>query len=96
MPYYEYVCARNHVTERRGGVDDVHAPCSVCDAPAQRRTFNLAYVVGTTTPIEQRQEVRDFQEASHEVDYHYSKAENEGMPVKRPNLWKQAKKKAGL
>ena len=37
--------------------------------------------------------VANFEEASAEVDYHYSKAENNGDPVKRPNLWKQGKKK---
>jgi hypothetical protein len=48
---------------------------------------------------ESRSDVRSFQEASMEVDHAYTKAENKGMPVKRPNLFKQAKaaaKKKGL
>lgn len=94
MPYYVYRCASGHETEKRGGLEETSAPCSICGKSAQRRGFNHVAIVGETVPREQRQDVRNFQEASAEVDYHYTKAETEGMPVKRPNLWKQAKKKA--
>lgn len=77
-------------------MDDSTSPCSRCNRVAERRGFNLVSIVGETAVKEQRQGVRDYIEASGEVDYHYTKAENEGMPVKRPNLWKQAKKKAGI
>jgi hypothetical protein len=58
--------------------------------------FNVGEYEGVK---ESRSDVRSFQEASMEVDHAYTKAENKGMPVKRPNLFKQAKaaaKKKGL
>ena len=94
--WYEYTCPEGHVTEKKGGVGDVHTSCSACNRMARRREFNLAALVGTTVPKIQRREVADFKEASEEVDYHYTKAEEKGMPVKRPDLWGQAKKKAGI
>jgi hypothetical protein len=39
-------------------------------------------------------EFADFKEASAEVDYHYTKAEDSGMPVKRPNLFQTGLAKA--
>jgi hypothetical protein len=91
---YVYVCEDGHETEKKAGLSDVQARCSVCGKSAPRRPFNLVSIVGETVPIEQRQEVRDFQEASQEIDYHYTKAENDGMPVKRPDLWGKAKREA--
>jgi len=93
--WYEYTCPRGHVTERRGGVADAALPCS-CGEMAQRRPFNHAAIVGATVAKDERRRTADFVEASAEVDYHYTKAENEGMSVKRPDLWGIAKKKAGI
>ena len=90
---YTYICPNGHEVDARGGVSDVSRSCR-CGAVSRRRAFNHVAIVGETVPIEQRQGVRDFMEATREVDYHYTKAESEGMPVKRPNLYKEAKKKA--
>lgn len=90
---YQYTCPSGHVSERRGGLDESSAPC-FCGLTAQRKGFNHVAVIGVSVVKEERQGVADYVEASHEVDYHYTKAENEGMPVKRPNLWKQAMKEA--
>ena len=93
MPLYEYVCDNAHVTERRGGFEEVSAPCA-CGLTSRRREFNLAAIVGATVMKEQKYRVSEFQEASAEIDYHYTKAENNGMPVKRPDLYGEAKKRA--
>lgn len=92
--WYVYTCPDGHVTERRGSVGDAHTPCSRCNRLAKRREFNLPVLVGATVAKEQTYRVSEFQEASAEVDYHYTKAENAGMPVKRPDLWGIAKKEA--
>lgn len=93
--YYEYVCKCGRVATKRGGPSDVTAPCS-CGETSRRREFNHVAIVGETVMKAQSYGTADFVEASAEVDYHYTKAENEGMPIKRPNLWKTAKKKAGI
>ena len=93
MPIYDLICESGHVTTKRGGYDLVSAPCA-CGATARRRPFNHVAIVGETVMKAQSYGVANFEEASAEVDYHYSKAENNGDPVKRPNLWKQGKKKA--
>jgi len=67
-------------------VGDVRASCSRCNRLAERRGFNFVSI-GTK---EKKYRVSEFVEASQEVDYAYTKAENEGMTVKRPNLYKQA------
>lgn len=91
---YEYTCPEGHVTEKRGGVADATSPCSACNRLARRREFNLPALVGATVMKEQKFRVSEFQEAAAEVDYHYTKAENKGMPVKRPDLWGAAKREA--
>ena len=94
MPFYSYRCPAGHVTEKKGRLDESSAPCPVCSKPARRREFNLVAIVGETVMKDQRYPVSRYVEASQEVDYHYTKAENDGMPVKRPNLWKIAKREA--
>lgn len=86
---YEYTCPLGHVTERKGGVGDTHAPCSACNRPARRREFNLAAVVGATVMKEQKYRVSEFMEASQEIAYHHAKTETTA-----PDLWGIAKKEA--
>ena len=90
--WYEYRCPDGHVTEKKGGVDDVHAPCSACNRQARRREFNLPVIVGEMR--EQKYRVSEFLEASQEVDYLFTRAENEGVAVKRPNLYKAGLREA--
>jgi len=92
MPLYQYVCPSGHTTERIRGLEESTAPC-LCGLTASRAEVNLFAVVGAEPVKETRSDVRSFQEASAEVDYHYTKAENKGMPVKRPNLWEKAKQR---
>lgn len=83
---YEYVCPGGHVTEKRGGLGDVRAPCSQCNRLSQRRGFNFVSI-GTK---EKKYRVSDFIEASSEIDHAYSTVEKtEGKSVKRPNLYKR-------
>lgn len=90
---YTYVCPQGHEVDARGGVADVSRPCE-CGKAARRREFYLPAIVGATVMKEQKYRVSEFQEAAMEVDYAYTKAESDGMPVKRPDLWGAAKKKA--
>lgn len=93
MPFYQYRCLAGHLTEKRGGLEEAETPCSVCAEPAKRRDFNLVVIVGALK--EQKYPVSRYREASEEVDYHYTKAENDyGGPIKRPNLWEAAKREA--
>ncbi len=94
MPLYQYTCLRGHITEKLGGLEETSALC-LCGDLAFRQAVNHFAIVGSEPIKETRSDVRSFQEASAEVDYHYTKAENDGMPVKRSNLWKQAKRKGG-
>ena len=91
---YTYVCPNGHEIDRRGGVADVTLPCA-CGCIGTRKPFNRIAIKGETV-AKAPYSVSEFVEASAEVDYHYTKAENDGMPVKRPDLWGQAKKKAGI
>lgn len=90
---YEYVCDEGHVTTKRGGPDDRSAPCA-CGLKGERRPFYLTAIVGETVMKEQKYRVSEFQEASAEVDYAYSQAEKDGVPVKRPDYYKIAKQRA--
>ena len=93
MPYYEYRCPAGHVFEKRGGYEDAVAACA-CGEAASRNPVNLTAIVGATVMKPTKYRVSEFQEASAEVDYAYTKAESEGQPVKRPDLWNAAKKEA--
>lgn len=90
---YSYTCPSGHVFERIGGLDASSAPCS-CGLTAGRAEVNHFAVVGASIANTERQRVADYVESSTEVDYHYTKAENNGVPVKRPNLYQAAMKQA--
>lgn len=94
MPLYDYVCPSGHATEKIGGLSEKVAPC-FCGLNAYRSEVNQ-FTFGEYEPVkETRSDVRSFQEASAEVDYHYTKAEmQEGQKVARPNLYRQAKRDA--
>ena len=88
---YEYRCPRGHVTTKRGGLDDASSPCG-CGLTVQRKPFNLASIRGDT--VAGTYSVSEFMEATQEVDYHYAKAQADGMPVRRPDPWAIAKREA--
>ena len=79
---------------RRGGLDESSVPCPACGDLARRRPFNLPALAGATVVKDQRYRVSEFQEASAEIDYAYTQAENGGMLVKRPDLFGAALRKA--
>ena len=95
MPLYRYVCPSGHTAERIRGFSERRTPCA-CGQMSVRSEVNHFAVVGSEPFKESRADVRCFQEASMEVDHAYTKAEDKGMPVKRPNLWKKAKKNAAV
>ncbi len=92
MAFYDYFCADRHrTTARRGyGVDSI--PCE-CGLTAQRTPFNTPYIHGTTTPTNQlsvdQLDPERFLDTAEEVDYAYTKADNEvGAKLKRPKGYK--------
>ena len=94
MPLYEYHCPDCGASfDYRARYEDETWPCA-CGAVATRNPVNLTAIVGATVMRPTKYRVSEFQEASAEVDYAYTKAESEGQPVKRPDLWKAAKKEA--
>ena len=91
MPLYEYVCSLGHTMERIGGLSDSTAPCSLCPEIAHRLEVNHVSI-GTK---EKKYRVSDFVEASSEIEHTFASAEQrEGVPVKRPNLYKAGLKEA--
>jgi len=97
MPNFLFRCPNGHESELLRHRDTVEVACA-CGAAARRAEVNHVAVTGfAETPRDQRnyrREFADFKEASAEVDYHYTKAEDSGMPVKRPNLFRAGLAKA--
>lgn len=94
MPWYEYRCAAGHAFDKRSSSYDEALTVCACGEPARRAEFYLPNIVGETVMKPTKYRVSEFQEAHAEVDYHYDRAEKEGMPVQRPNLWQAAKQEA--
>ena len=95
MAIYDFRCAQGHLTERRAGIDVTSLLCRCGDLALRQSVYRFS--VGEPEGFkESRADVRSFQEASMEVDHAYTKAEDKGMPVKRPNLWKKAKRNAAI
>jgi len=97
LPNFLFRCPKGHESELLRHRDTVEVACA-CGAAARRAEINRIAVVGfAETPRGEenyRREFADFREASAEVDYHYTKAEDSGMPVKRPNLFQMGLAKA--
>jgi hypothetical protein len=97
MPNFLFRCPHGHENELLRHRDTVEVACG-CGATARRAEVNRIAVTGfAETPRGQenyRREFADFKEASAEVDYAYTKAESDGMPVRRPNLYKAGLRKA--
>lgn len=106
MPVYDFTCkACGHTTEKRAGYDVTVVACPFCGELAQKESVYLNIPFTETgvkvgrlmeTPLDEvRVNVSRFQEASQEVDYAYSKAEEVVQkPIKRPNFWAEGKKRA--
>jgi len=109
MPLYDYECSNEHVTEDRQGYDVTVILCPSCGDSAFRHAVYLEQYMqaetgprggqrGAPTPRDQvdyRKDYQEFQEASQEVEHAYTKAEEEtGAPIKRPDLWQQAKERS--
>ena len=90
MPLYIFHCPE-HEIERLASRTTTAILCPHCGKTAVRQEVNHIGVTGfAAVPRDQksyRQSFKEFKEASAEVDYHYSKAEANGDPVKSPNLF---------
>lgn len=105
MPRYEYLCEDKHVTEKYGGYDDSIVICDTCGELAMRRPiYRDQYIHAETGPKggrknevphdekSYRHQFKEFQEASQEVDYAYSRVDDPA--VQAPNYYKEGLKKA--
>lgn len=104
MPLYDFECRVGHVTEVKAGYDVTHLPCPTCGREALRlAVYREQYISGETVPkgnATREGNIKDkhgrtrlsvFQEASQEIDYAHTKAENEaGRELPSPNLYKKA------
>ena len=97
MPNFLFRCPNGHESDLLRHRDTVEVPCA-CGATARRAEVNRIAVVGFAEiprgEENYRREFADFREASAEVDYHYTKAEDAGTPIKRPNLFQAGLAKA--
>lgn len=95
MPLYSFRCPAGHAFDKRVVSYDTTLETCACGAEARRAEVNLTSIVGETVMKPVKYRVSEFQEAHQEVDYAYSKVEQEtGEKVKRPDLWKAAKQEA--
>ena len=105
MPRYEYLCEDKHVTEKYGGYDDSIVICDTCGELAMRRPiYRDQYIHAETGPKggrkneapreekSYRKQFKEFQEASAEVDFSYSRTDD--PQVKAPNYYKEGLKQA--
>ncbi len=107
MPIYWYSCASGHTSEELRGYEETSIPCP-CGRTAHREAVYPVYAItetgGSSLPSRLRDRVMtrngkwrlgEFQEAQEEVHYAYDKVERqEGVKVKRPNLYKTARRQA--
>ena len=110
MPLYDYRCENGHVTERKADYALEYIDCPECDAAAGRvATYQNQYIRGETVAKGSSRATREgnikdkhgrtrvsvFQEASAEIDYAHTKAENEaGRELPSPKLYKKAMRRA--
>jgi len=107
-PRYDYCCECGKTTESVQGMEVVFIPCPKCGRPAKRSACYTPYLhteSGVRTgPSDRRANIKDehgrtrvsvFQEASQEIDYRHTKAENEvGHELPHPDLYKRALRRA--
>lgn len=52
MPLYEFVCSREHTTERLAGVNCETVECFTCGAPAKRNPVNRVAYNHFSSPVD--------------------------------------------
>lgn len=81
---YEYVCPSGHTTEKIRGVGESSSPCFCGQA-----SYRLSVYHVNIGQREQKYRVSDVVEASSEIDYAYTSAEQaNGVTLKRPSPFK--------
>lgn len=107
MPLYDYHCADcGEVTEERRGLEDYLIPCPLCGGTAHRaacsglpaiwgETVGRGFSTSRAKDQRGRYRVSNFQEASAEIDYAHTRAEQrEGRKLKAPSLYKTGLRRA--
>ncbi len=98
MPLFTYICTAGHSHDALGQVRSPSCrPCPECGGQAERQQFYANTVIGETrTPLdEKRYDIKEFEEASAEVEYAHEKAQNEaGRELKTPSMWNESKRRA--
>lgn len=95
---YDYVCNNGHKTEKHNkGTEDNYILCPICGQVSLRVPFSQSGSFRIKPDTNISQSYRDYQEASHEINYKCEKFQSE-TNAKVPNLglWHDAKRKAGL
>ena len=91
--------------EKKCGYEVEETGCPKCGGPAFRKSVYLTSIVTESGPLggrlatvplsDRRYNVSRFQEASQEIDYAHTKAENErGRTLEAPDLYKAGLNKA--
>jgi hypothetical protein len=110
MGLYDYRCVNGHTTEKRADRNLQHIICPECGEAANRvAVYQDQYIFGETVAKGGSRATREgnikdkygrtrvsvFQEASAEIDYAHTKAENEvGCELPHPDLYKRALRRA--
>lgn len=98
MPRYDFACERGHVFEEWVSRDVTSVPCASCGRRAARQlaVANVQAGAGAIAPKSERPlRIGAYQEAAQELDYLWTKKENEvGAPIQRPDYVSEAKKRA--
>ena len=96
MPLYVYTCSDGHDTEAIRSADTVAVGCQ-CGHQAQRQSvYRMAQIGAVRPPVAERTvNLRQYREASEQIAYEHSRAEESAQrELPPPPLWKMAKKRA--
>lgn len=99
MPIYSYQCPQGHIQEAIQPIGTEGIICGCGLRSSRLSVFDpLVITQRAKVPADQvRHDMRLFDEATEEMDYHHRKAEEGvGHSLKGPNLWLMAKYRARL
>lgn len=96
MPLYVYTCPDGHSVEAIRSADTVALTCQ-CGREAERQTvYRMAQIGAVRPPVAERTvSLRQYREASEQIAYEHSRAEESAQrELPPPPLWKMAKQRA--
>ena len=95
-PLYTFSCPSGHEHDALGAVATPSRLCPECAAPAQRQSIYGPTLVGAVRVPAGQKEVglKDYNEATAELEYAESRAKSGGNPAPTTSLWNQAARQA--